>query len=108
MPSISRNVSNEVVSIARVMVHVGFGFQNGVGSGSHGRRPLQPGEETRIEWKPGPGRGRSPLMNADVSIVAFVDEVRTASCTYRPSQAWWYDSAHRRAVIGESLRGQSP
>lgn len=82
-----KNVSDKVITRARVVVMVGFGPRSGVGSGFKLDRPLAPGEQTRLEWKSGSGRG-SEDTDEDVSVVALVDEVQMPECVYRPSQAW--------------------
>jgi hypothetical protein len=82
-----QNVSGQMIVEARVRVHVGFSSKGGVGSGHKLGRSLKPGEHARIEWSGGPGRG-SIGSDAEVSVVALVEEVETADCTYRPSQAW--------------------
>lgn len=82
-----KNVSDQVLTDAEVRVHVGSGPASGVGSGFKVGRPLHPGEQTRIEWKSGDGRGYSGTDDA-VSVVAMVDLVKSAGCTYKPSQAW--------------------
>ena len=82
-----QNVSDEVISEARVMVKVGFSSGSGVGSGTKLRRSLKPGERARIEWSAGTGRG-TDNTDREAFVVALVEEVQTADCTYRPSQAW--------------------
>ena len=82
-----KNVSDQTITDARVMVRVGTGPASGTGTGFKMDGPLHPGEETRIEWASGPGSGASGT-DALVSVVALVELVRTAACTYKPSQAW--------------------
>ena len=85
-----RNVSNQVLTDAEVMVHVVIGETgggSGVGSGRKTGRPLRSGEQIRIEWTPGTGRGSNATTD-EVSIVAVVRQVRMAGCSYVPSQAW--------------------
>jgi hypothetical protein len=82
-----KNVSDKVITHARVMVRVGFGPSSGVGSGTKLARSLQPGEQARVEWKSGTGRGTDPTAE-EVSVVALVEEVQLPGCTYRPSEAW--------------------
>lgn len=82
-----KNISDKVITEAQVMVRVAFSVASGGGSGMKLGRPLQPGEQARIEWKSGSGRG-SHGTEREVSVVALVREVQTAACTYRPSQAW--------------------
>lgn len=82
-----QNVSEQVIVEAGVSVHVGFSSKGGVSSGMKLRRSLKPGEHARIEWSGGPGRGRIGT-GADVFVMALVEEVETADCTYRPSQTW--------------------
>ena len=82
-----KNVSDKVITKARVTVMVGFGPGSGVGSGFKLQRPLAPGEQTRLEWKSGLGRG-SEATSEGVSVVALVEEVQISGCLYRPSQTW--------------------
>jgi hypothetical protein len=82
-----QNVTDEVITRAEVMVKVAFAEGSGVGSGTKLDRPLKPGEWARLEWKSGSGRGNHGSAG-EVSVVALVQEVETAACTYRPSQAW--------------------
>jgi hypothetical protein len=76
-----KNMSDQVLTGARVMVRVGFGASSGIGSGATLGRPLQPGEQARIEWKSGSGQGNSATTD-ELSIVAMVEEIKTAGCTY--------------------------
>jgi hypothetical protein len=82
-----RNVSDQFITGATVMLRAGFGPKSGAGSGQRAGR-LAPGEQTRIAWKSGRSRGTSGSGSAGASIVAIVEEVTTDSCTYRPSQSW--------------------
>jgi hypothetical protein len=82
-----KNVSDAVITDARVSVHVGFSMQSGIASGSRISRPLQPGDRAVLDWKSASGRG-SIGADDDVSIVVLVTEVTTPGCTYRPSQSW--------------------
>ena len=82
-----RNVSDTVITGARVWVMVGFDPRSGVGSGARLRRSLQPGEQARLEWRSGSGRGTDGA-GRDVSVVALVHEVHIGGCTYRPASAW--------------------
>ena len=82
-----QNVSEQVISDARVTVKVGFSSRSGVSSSIKLRRPLKPREHARIDWNGGPGRGNIGT-GADVFAMALVEEVETADCSYRPSQTW--------------------
>lgn len=82
-----KNVSDKVITAAKVVVMVGFGRSSGVGSGFKLPVPLAPGEQTRLEWNSGTGRG-SEATTDDVSVVALVEEVQVAGCLYLPSQSW--------------------
>src|SRR5690606_34601667 len=81
------NVSEQVIVEASVSVHVGFSSKGGIRSGMKLRRSLKPGEHARIEWSSGSGRG-SIGSDAEPLVIVLVEEVETADCTYRPSQAW--------------------
>ena len=82
-----KNVSDKVITDAEVMVRVAFGPNSGGGSGTKLGRPLQPGELARIEWKSGAGRGTDGT-GREVFVIALVEEVQMAGCTYMPSQTW--------------------
>lgn len=82
-----QNVSDKAIVGAQVMVKVGFSPGSGIGHGHKLERPLGPGEVARIEFTSGNGRG-SQSTDREVSVVALVQEVETADCTYRPSEAW--------------------
>jgi hypothetical protein len=80
------NVSDQIITEAEVMIHVGFGQGSGVGAG-HKVPSLNPGEQVRVEWKAGTGRGTTP-MDAEPVIVTLVSSAKTRTCTYKPSQSW--------------------
>ena len=82
-----KNVSDQVITQAEVMVRVGFDGESGVGSGHGLKAPLKPGEQARVEWTSGTGRGTHPTSD-EATIVILVSSVKTASCLYKPSQAW--------------------
>ncbi len=82
-----KNVSDRLLTDAEVWIRVGTGTRSGVGTGHKVGRALQPGEQARVEWKSGTGRGGGGA-GRDVSVVALVEFVTTPGCTYKPSQAW--------------------
>jgi hypothetical protein len=82
-----KNVSDAVITDARVSVYVGFSPGSGIASGTRVGRALQPGEHIVLDWKSGSGRG-SVGADDETSVVARVTEVTTPGCTYRPSQSW--------------------
>ena len=82
-----KNVSDKIITNARLSVRVGFGPAGGVGSGVKLGRSLQPGEQARIEWTSGTGRGTHG-SGEQPAVVALVEEVQFAGCTYHPSEAW--------------------
>ncbi len=82
-----KNVSDRLLTDAEVWIRAGTGPRSGVGSGHKVGRALRPGEQARIDWKSGAGRGGDGA-GGNVSVVALVDFVVTPGCTYKPSQAW--------------------
>ena len=82
-----KNVSTSVITQARILVKTGVSSGSGVGSGAKLSRPLQPGEQTRIEWRSGNGRG-SDRAGREVFVMVLIEEVQTPGCTFKPSQSW--------------------
>ena len=82
-----RNISDQLITEATVMLRTGFAPKSGVGSGHEVGR-LGPAEQIRIAWKSARGQGINEVGTTNASIVAMVEEVTTNSCTYRPSQSW--------------------
>ena len=82
------NISDRALTDVLVNVWVGFARASGTGSGFRLGRTLQPGAKARIEWSSGVSRGTSDRSDDIVSIVGLAAEVKTAGCTYKPSQSW--------------------
>lgn len=82
-----KNVSDRILTDARVRVFVGFGPDSGGGIGSKLKQPLRPGEQVRLEWSSN-GQGNHPSTSDELVVVASVQEVTTEGCVYRPSQSW--------------------
>jgi hypothetical protein len=82
-----KNVSDRILTNARVRVFTGFGRRSGGGHGSRLKQPLRPAEQVPLEWS-SKGQGNHPSTSDDVVVVASVEEVTTEGCVYRPSQSW--------------------
>jgi hypothetical protein len=82
-----KNVSDRVLTDAEVSVHVGSSYASGISSGVKLGRSLRPGERTRLSWKSGAGRGQGETDDP-VSVTVMVGVVKSAGCTYKPSQSW--------------------
>ena len=81
-----QNISRVPLTDVNVWVSVWLGAAAGAAGKKLGR-PLRPGEVAHIEWKGGTGRG-SDVTQLEAELIAFVDTVKTGTCTFKPSQAW--------------------
>ena len=80
-----KNVSDRVLTEVAIFVRI-RGKNGHIGSGTHWKTPLQPGETARVVARSGRGNGTAP--DGEVEVVTYVDSVETSGCVYKPSQSW--------------------
>jgi hypothetical protein len=80
-----KNVSDRVLTQVEIVVRI-RGKNGHIGSGTHWKTPLAPGETARVVARTGRGNGTAP--DGEVEVVTYVDSVETSGCVYKPSQSW--------------------